>query len=201
MKIESEDALRALYGEKLARSVTKELTALDHHCRDFIAAAPYLVMSTVGAGGIDLTPRGDAPGFVVVEDDHTLLLPDRPGNNRLDALSNILSDPRVGLIFLIPTIRETLRIRGRAEILHDPDLNARFAVKGKPALTVLKISIDCAFIHCAKSALRSGLWDPHSWATERPIATMSQMMNDHSNRDDPLESDEDMVKRYKTILY
>jgi PPOX class probable FMN-dependent enzyme len=201
LKITDETTLRALYGEKLGRAVTKELTAFDTHCRAFIEASPFLLMSTNGPGGIDVTPRGDAPGFVAVDDDTTLLLPDRPGNNRLDTLTNLLSDDRIGLIFLIPAIRETLRVRGRAEILNDPDLNARFAVKDRPALSVLRIKLDCAYIHCAKSALRSGIWHPDSWPTKRPIPPMSQMMNDHADRDDRLESDAAMIARYRKILY
>ncbi|MGB0496703.1 MAG: pyridoxamine 5'-phosphate oxidase family protein [Rubricella sp.] len=199
--IRDETSLRALYGEKLGRSVTKEITALDQHCRDFIAASPYLMLSTIGPGGIDVTPRGDASGFVVVEDDRTLLLPDRPGNNRLDSLTNLLGDPRIGLIFLIPGIRETLRIRGRAEIVSDEALNARFAVNGRPAITVLRITVDIAYMHCAKSALRSGLWEPAGWLKERPIATMSEIMNAHGDRDDPIESDAAMTERYRTTLY
>ncbi|MEL7215834.1 MAG: MSMEG_1061 family FMN-dependent PPOX-type flavoprotein [Pseudomonadota bacterium] len=201
MKITDRDRLRALYGEVLPRSLTKELTAFDVHCRQFIAASPFLMISSSGPQGIDVTPRGDAPGFVAVEDDTTLLLPDRPGNARVDTMHNILDDPRVGLIFMIPTVRETLRVRGRAELLVDEALNARFAVKGRPALAVLRIKLDCAYIHCAKSALRSGIWQPETWPSERPVAIMSQMMNDHGALEAPIESDEAMVERYKKMLY
>ena len=201
MKITYRDQLRALFGEVLPRSLTKELTAFDAHCCQFIAASPFLMISSSGPQGIDVTPHGDAPGFVAVEDDTTLLLPDRPGNARVDTMNNILDDPRVGLIFMIPTVRETLRVRGRAELLVDEALNARFAVKGRPALAVLRIKLDCAYIHCAKSALRSGIWQPETWPSERPVAIMSQMMNDHGALEAPLESDEAMVERYRKKLY
>ncbi|QPH55876.1 MSMEG_1061 family FMN-dependent PPOX-type flavoprotein [Pontivivens ytuae] len=200
-RITDEASLRALYGPKLGRSVDKELTALDAHCRAFIAASPYLVMSTSGTEGLDLTPRGDEAGFVVVDDDTTLLLPDRPGNNRLDALTNLLTNPEIGLIFLIPTVRETLRIRGTAEIRDDQALRERTAHKGHLPATVLRISITRAYMHCAKSALRSGLWQPDTWPQDRPVGTMAEMMRDHAQRTEPLESDEDMVARYRQNLY
>lgn len=201
MRIRDEASLRALYGAKSVRAVAKEVTAFDEHCRTFIAASPFLLMSTIGPDGIDLTPRGDAPGFVEVADDTTLLLPDRPGNNRLDSLSNLLNDHRIGLIFMIPTVRETLRVRGTAEIINDPDLNQRFAVKGRPAITVLRITLERAYLHCAKAALRSGLWSPETWPDERPLPSMAEMINAHSQRKDPLESDEDMIERYRKTLY
>ncbi len=200
-RITDEAGLRALYGPKLGRSVDKELTALDAHCRAFIAASPYLVVSTSGPQGLDLTPRGDAPGFVVVENETTLLLPDRPGNNRLDALTNLLSDPEIGLMFLIPAVRETLRIRGTAEIRDDAELREATAHNGHLPATVLRVTVSRAYIHCAKSALRSGLWQPETWPAERPVATMSEMMRDHAARTEPLESDADMITRYREQLY
>ncbi|MEO1541692.1 MAG: MSMEG_1061 family FMN-dependent PPOX-type flavoprotein [Pseudomonadota bacterium] len=201
MRITDETALRDLYDVPLERSVAKELTTLDDHCRAFIAASPFVILTTSGPQGLDVTPRGDAPGFIEVEDGTHLLLPDRPGNNRLDALTNILGDPRVGLLFLIPGVRETLRIRGRAEIRVDPEVLERCEARGHPPISVLRIAIDCAFIHCAKSVLRSGLWSPETWSQDRPVATMSEMMRDHAARDGPLEPEDDMIARYKSVLY
>jgi len=200
-RITDETTLRALYGEKSARAVAKEITRLDHHCRAFIGASPFLVMSTSGAEGLDLTPRGDAAGFVVVEDDTHLLIPDRPGNNRLDSLSNLLGDPAIGLIFMIPGTRETLRVRGVAEIRDDADLCQQCAFNGKPALSVLRVSITRAYLHCAKSMLRSGLWQPQTWATQRPVPTMGEMLVDHAGADAPQETDEQMLARYTKSLY
>jgi PPOX class probable FMN-dependent enzyme len=202
MKITDEAGLRALYGEKLGRSVRKEQTTLDPHCRAFIAASPFMMMSTSGPQGIDVTPRGDHPGFVVVEDDTTLLIPDRPGNNRLDSLTNLLENPQIGLIFMIPTVRETLRIRGTAEIIADDALNMRMAIKGRPALAVIRVSISVAYIHCAKAMMRSRLWEPDEWPDARPVATMSEMMRDHAqDHDKPLEPEEEMLARYRKALY
>ncbi|MEL6678223.1 MAG: MSMEG_1061 family FMN-dependent PPOX-type flavoprotein, partial [Pseudomonadota bacterium] len=179
----------------------KELTALDDHCRAFIGASPFLVMSTRGPQGLDVTPRGDAAGFVVVEDDTHLLIPDRPGNNRLDALTNLLRDPEIGLLFMIPTVRETLRVRGRAEIRTDADLLERCVAKGRLPATVLRVEITCAFIHCAKSAMRSGIWAPETWPDARPVGTMSEMMRDHAAQHGELEPEADMLVRYGKMLY
>lgn len=202
MKITDEAALRTLYGEKLGRSVRKEQARLDDHCRAFIAASPFMIMSTVGSSGIDVTPRGDAPGFVQVENDTTLLIPDRPGNNRLDSLCNLVDDPRIGLNFMIPTVRETLRVKGTAEIIVDDTLNQRFAINDRPALCVIRVKMHVAFAHCAKSILRSHLWEPDHWPDTRPIPTMGEMMRDHAgDQDKPLESDAEMTARYKKALY
>lgn len=200
-RITDEDELRRHYGEKLARSVTKELDRFDRHCRAFIAASPFCLVTTSGPGGLDITPRGDPAGFVVMPDECTLLLPDRPGNNRLDTLTNLLSDPRIGLIFMIPTVRETLRVRGEAEIRTDDDLRERVAHKGILPATVIRVTLTCAYFHCAKSILRSGLWQPETWPEARPVATMSEFMATARNSDEPFESDEDMIARYRKQLY
>ena len=200
-RITQEAALRALYGEKSARSVAKELHGLDTHCRTFIAASPFLVMSTSGPDGLDVTPRGDAPGFVIAEDDTHLLIPDRPGNNRLDNLTNLLGDPAIGLIFMIPGVRETLRVRGIAEIHDDADLCDRCTAHGKPALSVLRVKVTRAYLHCAKSMLRSGLWQPQTWAEQRPVPTMGKMIADQTGNYDQPESEEQMLARYAKALY
>ncbi|MBB5514460.1 hypothetical protein FHS89_000458 [Rubricella aquisinus] len=202
MKITDEAALRALYGEKLGRAVRKEQTTLDSHCRAFIAASPFMMMSTFGPQGIDVTPRGDHPGFVEVEDEATLLIPDRPGNKRLDSLTNLLENPQIGLIFMIPTVRETFRVRGTAEIIVDDALNARMGIKGRPALAVIRVTVSVAYIHCAKALMRSRLWEPDAWPDARPLPTMSEIMRDHAqDHDKPVEPEEEMLARYRKALY
>jgi PPOX class probable FMN-dependent enzyme len=169
-------ALEALYGPILPSAQAKVTDHLTPPYRAFIAASPFLILATQGPGGIDVTPRGDPAGFVTVEDPHTLLLPDRRGNNRLDSLRNILADPRVGLLFLIPGIGETLRVAGRAEILADPALCARFAVQGKPPATVLRVTVERVYYHCQKSIARSGLWNPDARLPRDAVPSVGAML-------------------------
>ena len=151
-------ALRATYPAPVERSVRKTLPALDHHMRRFISLSPFLCMGTSSESGGDVTPRGDAPGFVQVVDDRTLLIPDWPGNNRLDSLTNIAANPRVGLLFFVPGMEETLRVNGDAEISMDPALLQRWNVGGKHPRSVLRVTVREAFLHCAKALIRSRLW-------------------------------------------
>ena len=154
--IASESGLRALHSAPTGRAVRKELDRLDRHCRRFIALSPFLVMATADADGrLDATPRGGDPGFVEVADDRTLLLPDRPGNNRLDSLTNLTERPDVGLLFMIPGVDETLRVNGAAELRTDPDLVQRFQVGRRPPAIVLQITVRQAYLHCAKALMRS----------------------------------------------
>jgi len=158
--VTDEAALYALYGAASETSLLKEAGHITYRYRALIEAAPFAVLATSGPGGLDCTPRGDAPGFVTVEDERTLLLPDRRGNNRLDSLRNLLVDPRVALIFLIPGVGETLRVNGRAVISADPELCARFVINGKAPATVLVITVETVYFQCAKAIIRSRLWDP-----------------------------------------
>ncbi|AWK87560.1 pyridoxamine 5'-phosphate oxidase family protein [Azospirillum thermophilum] len=153
-------ALEALYGKPGAPSVMKETTRLTAGYRAIVEAAPFLVLATAGPDGLDASPRGDGPGFVRVVDDRKLLIPDRRGNNRIDSLRNILHDPRVALLFLVPGMNETLRINGRATIEDDAALCAGFAVDGKAPRTVLQVAIDTVFFQCARALVRSRLWEP-----------------------------------------
>jgi hypothetical protein len=152
-------ALEALYGEPIAASVKKEVNYIHPHYRKFIEAAPFAVLATSGPLGLDATPRGDPAGFVEVHDEKTLLLPDRRGNNRIDSLRNIIHDPRVALIFLIPGIGETLRVNGTARIQTDPAMLARFSMAGKLPRSVLVISVEAVFFQCSRAVLRSQLWN------------------------------------------
>ena len=157
--VTSIERLEQIYGEPHAPSIAKETDRITAHYRAFIEAAPFFALASAGAGGLDCSPRGDAPGFVRVHDEKTLLVPDRRGNNRIDTPRNILTDPRVALLFLIPGCGETIRVTGRAAISADPALTQSFAVEGKAPRTVLIVSVDTVFYQCAKAIVRSKLWD------------------------------------------
>jgi len=158
--ISSVEALAGLYGEPNGPSIAKETDRITAHYRAFIEAAPFFALATAGADGLDCSPRGDAPGFVRVHDEKTLLIPDRRGNNRADSLRNIVEDPRVALLFLIPGCGETIRVNGRAAISTDPKLCATFAVNDKVPRAVLIVTVDRIYYQCAKAIVRSKLWDP-----------------------------------------
>jgi len=206
--ITSLDALRTIYKTAKGRAVTKEMSALDKHAKRFIELSPFLTIGSRGQGEDfgDVSPRGDGPGFVHVLDANTIAIPDRPGNNRLDTLENILEQPEVGLLFLVPGVDETLRISGRAEIRDDDDLRARFEVQGRMPATVIVVHVRRAYLHCAKALMRSKLWDPAIQVDRKELPSMAQMIVDQTQHDpdvvqEPLESQEDMVKRYATQLY
>lgn len=150
--------LASLFGEVGEASRKKEVSFVHPHYRALIEASPFAVLATAGPDGLDASPRGDAAGFVQVEDDTTLLLPERRGNNRVDSLRNIITDPRVALIFLIPGVGETLRVNGRASITTAPDMLARFVVQGQAPKCVLVVKVDTVFFQCARAIQRSGLW-------------------------------------------
>jgi PPOX class probable FMN-dependent enzyme len=199
--ITTEAELRALYAAPAERALRKELDHLDRHCRRFIAHAPFVVLATADADGHqDATPRGGAPGFVHVADDHTLLLPDRPGNNRLDSLANLTQRPEVGLLFMVPGVDETLRVNGTAELRDDPDLTRRFAAAGRSPRIVIQITVRQAYLHCAKALMRSRLWDPDAHIERTELPTMGQMLRDQigSGR---VETQAEMVERYRDQLY
>ncbi len=201
-RISTADELRRLYVPPKGRSLTKQLDFLDPHCRRFIELSPFIVIASTGVNGhADASPRGEAPGFVHVLDDRTIAIPDRPGNNRLDTMQNILENPEIGVIFLIPGVNETLRINGRAEIRDDASLRAGFEVDGKQPVTVLVVNVREAYLHCAKALIRSRLWGAAAQHNARPIPTMGEMIRDQTGGADPVESDPDMQARYKKVLY
>jgi uncharacterized protein len=178
-RITSEETLRTLVGTPSDLALKKQLASLDAHCRDFIAHAPFLLLATAGADGTcDVSPKGDAPGFVRVLDDGHLAIPDRPGNKRLDGMRNILGNPHVGLIFLIPGRRETLRVNGRACITRDPDLLDSLVAMGKRPLLAIGVEVEEVYLHCAKAFIRSGLWQPDRWPKIERLATAAQMFWD-----------------------
>jgi PPOX class probable FMN-dependent enzyme len=179
--VTTEADLRALVGEPHALALAKELGTLDVHCRDFIARSPFLLLATSGADGrCDVSPKGDGPGFVPVLDERHLLIPDRPGNKRLDGMRNLLHNPHVGLIFLIPGIEETLRVNGRGWIVRDEDLLARCEVRGKVPPLGIGVEVEEAFIHCAKAFKRSGLWQPGRWPDVAGLPSAATMLHDQT---------------------
>ena len=202
-KIETVEQLRALYTKPPSdRALRKVLDRLDPHCRRFIELSPFLLLASSAADHTaDVSPRGDGPGFVQVLDDTTIAIPDRPGNNRLDTLTNLLGNPEVALIFMVPGVAETLRINGTAEIRDDADLCERFAVDGKLPLSVVLVTVREAYLHCAKSIMRSRIWDPDTRIERSEMPSMGQMIKDQIGSTEPAESQEEMVERYRATLY
>ena len=200
--ITTADGLRELYGEPVERARVKVIDHVDAHCRDFIAASPFLILASGSSTGFDCSPKGDPPGFVQVADDKTLLIPDRRGNNRIDGLINLIEDPRVGLIFFVPGVNETLRINGRATISADPALTVRFTVRGKAPITVLVVHVEEAFIHCAKALVRSELWDTDSRIERSCLPSTGRMLADHTGGSvDPVTYDAELIERHQRELY
>lgn len=157
-RISNLEQLEAIYGEPLPRSLLKEIDYISDHYRAFIEAAPFVIIATSGPEGLDCSPRGDLPGFVRVADNKTVLIPDRRGNNRVDSLRNIIVDPRISLLFLIPGVGETMRINGRAELRTDPDLLESFTMQGKLPRSVIQVTVDSIYYQCPKALVRSNLW-------------------------------------------
>jgi PPOX class probable FMN-dependent enzyme len=177
--VTSEQELRELYGSPGARAVAKEQAVIDEPCREFIAHAPFLVMGTAGADGrCDVSPKGDAPGFVQVLDERHLVIPDRLGNNRLDGMRNIVENAHVGLLFFIPGREDTLRVNGRARIVRDESLLERLAVSGKRPVTALVVEVEQCFLHCARAFKRAGLWEPERWPDASTVPSMQRMIWD-----------------------
>ena len=172
--------LRAGYAQPHERSVRKTLPALDHHMREFIALSPFLVLGTSSADGADVSPRGDSPGFVHVVDDTTLLVPDWPGNNRLDSLANVVANRQVALLLFVPGVDETLRVNGTADVTTDADLLARWDVNGKHPKSVLRVRVREAFLHCGKAILRSKLWKDDFVVARERLAPYGQMLKDQT---------------------
>jgi PPOX class probable FMN-dependent enzyme len=200
--ITSEADLLALYGEVGEASIVKEVDHVHPIYRPFIEAAPFCVLATSGPGGLDASPRGDGPGFVVVEDAHTLLMPDRRGNNRIDSLRNVIADPRVALLFLIPGIGETIRVNGRAGLSIDPGLKARFAVDGKEPRSVLVIQVERVYFQCSRAVVRAELWDPASHVARSSLpsagAILAALSAARVGGDD---YDRALTERVKATLY
>lgn len=196
------ESLERLYGAPAGASIEKEIDYLHPHYQRLIAASPFFVLATGGPAGMDASPRGDAPGFVVVEDEKTLLVPDRRGNNRIDSLRNIVANPHVALLFLIPGVSETLRVNGRAEISVDPALLERFGVDGKFPRSVLVVHVDTVFFQCARAIFRAGLWDPGTHIDRASLPSLGAIVADITRgRFDGAEYDKGLYPRLKDSLY
>ena len=177
--VTSRDELREIFKMPSERAVLKERRAMDEHNRAFIAASPFLLLATANAAGqCDVSPKGDAPGFVLVLDDRHLVIPDRPGNNRLDGMSNIVENPHVGLIFLVPGREETLRVNGRASIIRDEEILGRATVVGKRPPVGIGVEVEECYLHCAKAFRRSKLWEPEQWPDRKALPSMARVLWD-----------------------
>jgi uncharacterized protein len=169
--IDSVARLRAVVGEPVAGVELKVYDALTEEARAYIARSPFLVLSSANRDGhLDASPKGDAPGFVLVEDDRTIVIPDRPGNKLAYGLTNIVENPHVGVLFMIPGTTETLRINGSAALRSDPELLERLAARGKPAVLAIRVTIEECFFHCSKAFIRSNLWKPDTWPQKQKIS-------------------------------
>ena len=201
MHITTLDALRALYAAPKERALKKQLAALDVHCQRFIGLSPFVVLATAGADGRqDASPRGGAPGFVQAPDAHTLLIADAPGNNRLDTLENIVATGRVGLLFLVPGVDETLRVNGRAVLSQAVEDLARCTTGRRAPGLVIRVAVEEAYLHCAKALMRSDLWSPAARVERGVLPTAGEMLADHTGIATAPESQEDMLRRYAPDL-
>lgn len=168
--------LEALYGQPAEAATVKEVAVITPHYRAYIEASPFVSLATSGPEGLDCSPRGDKPGFVRVHDDRTLMLPDRRGNNRIDSLRNIVRDPRVALLFLIPGIGNTLRVNGRARVSVDPALLESFAVEAKAPRSVTVVTVDSVYFQCARALVRSELWNPAHHSDPKDLPSAGQIL-------------------------
>ena len=194
--------LESLFGPVGEASIRKEVPYLHPHYQALIKASPFAVLATSSADGLDVSPRGDPAGFVEVQDERTLLLPERRGNNRVDSLRNIVADPRVALLFLIPGVGETLRVNGRAAISVEPALLQRFAMNGQLPKCVLVIAVETALFQCARAIARSNLWQPVPADAPRPVPTPGEILEALTQAAiDGAAYDRDLPERQRTTLY
>ncbi|GAA4270398.1 pyridoxamine 5'-phosphate oxidase family protein [Hyunsoonleella aestuarii] len=201
MKIISQEQLRKLYGYPKGRAKDKVLTKLEKHAINFIETSPFLVMSSSSeAGKQDASPRGGSTGFVKILDDNTLIIPDAKGNNRVDSISNIIETGRIGLLFLIPGINETLRINGSAYLSSDPTYLKLFSEEQNPPIACIHVTVEESFLHCAKAFMRSKLWDISAQINKDNFPTIGKMLNDQLGTNKEPETREDMEKRYSRDL-
>jgi uncharacterized protein len=201
MHITTLEALRQLYAAPLERAIKKQLSALDGHCRRFIELSPFVVIATADQNShMDASPRGGAAGFVKVSADGALLIPDAPGNNRLDSLENIVSTGRVGLLFMVPGVDETLRINGAAVLSQAPADIAQCTDERRVPKLVIRVAVEAAYLHCAKAFMRSRLWHPEARIERSALPTAGKMLSDHTGISVPPETHEEMLKRYAPDL-
>jgi len=195
-------ALRDLYGTISLLAQRKVMAHLDHHCRAFIALSPFLVLASCDeAGNADASPRGDARGFVAVLDDNTLLIPDRPGNNRVDSYGNVIAHPGIGLIFFVPGIDETLRVNGAARVIDDAVLLNTLAANGKAPKAGLAVQVKEAFFHCGKALKRSQLWSAGNHVERRTFPTLGQIIAEQTGQCSSEEAEARIESDYRLKLY
>ena len=206
--ITSPEQLLVLYPNPVApASITKEIDHVDANYAALIAASPFFVLATNGPDGLDCSPRGDQPGFVTVADAKTLLIPDRRGNNRLDSLKNILFDPRIGMLFLVPGYGETLRVNGVAALSSDPELCAGFAVAGKAPACVIVVGVESVYFQCSRAVVRAGLWNRETHVAKGAVPSAGTILRDITARDAAVETfdgeayDRALPERVKATLY
>lgn len=183
--VSSEDELRLLVGYPSELVQNKVITYLDHHCQNFISKSPFVILATADERGhCDVSPRGDSAGFVRVLDEIHLIIPERPGNRRIDSMRNILSNPRIGLIFIIPGLEETLRVNGSACVIRDEELLNKMESHGHIPVLGIGVTVHECFVHCAKAFKRSKLWQPDSWLVEKELPNASKILADHARLPD-----------------
>ena len=201
--IEDIGEIREIYGEPMERAVKKQLPKLEKHSRAFIALSPFLVMASCDAEGrCDASPKGDAPGFVHVLDDETLLIPDRLGNNRIDTISNVLEHPRIGLIFFVPGLRETLRVNGRAGVTTDPVLLEACVAQGKLPRSGILVNAEEVYFHCGKAIIRSDLWNPTKQIKISDFPSLGIIIADQIGQAvEPKEAERMTEESYRARLY
>ena len=207
-RIASLDDLARAYPNPIAPASTfKEIDHVDSNYAALIAASPFFVLATVGPEGLDCSPRGDLPGFVTVRDAKTLLIPDRKGNNRLDSLKNILFDPRIGMLFLVPGYGETLRVNGLASLSSDPELCGQFEMAGKLPACVIVVTVEAVYFQCSRAVVRSDLWNPERHVDRRSLPSPGQILRDITARNAAVETfdgeayDKALPERVKATLY
>ncbi|SER32550.1 hypothetical protein SAMN04487944_10330 [Gracilibacillus ureilyticus] len=202
--IDSEEELRKLIGYPGELVNNKAIQYIDRNCQEFISKSPFLLIATSSESGFcDVSPRGDHAGFVQVLNEKQLIIPERPGNKRADSLRNILSNPYVGLLFVIPRLGETLRVNGNAVIIKDEEILNRMIVKGKKPLLAIGVDVEECYIHCAKAFIRSGLWNPESWTDKAELPSAAKMIYEHAKQPDTsISSIEERLKEsYSKRLY
>ena len=201
MKIKTLEQLRTLYAAPKERAVKKQLALLDRHCKHYISLSPFVVLSSMGGDEVlDASPRGGTPGFVKIIGDNTLLIPDSPGNNRLDTLENIILTGRLGLLFLIPGVDETLRVNGSADLSVAPADIAQCTTEVRAPKLVIRVNVQQAYLHCAKAFMRSKLWESESRIERSQLPTMVDMINEQAAIEGVFETHEEIMRRYRNEL-
>jgi uncharacterized protein len=186
-EIATHQRLRELGKQPSSRAINKIISHIDDICTRFIAACPFVIIASRGVDGLmDLSPKGDPPGFIAVLDERTLAIPDRPGNHRLDTFENLLTHPEIGLLFLMPGNGDTLRVSGKGRLVRDSALQARLAIDGRPPNLVLIVAVEQAFMHCQKCVVRAQLWNPEHWPDRSNVPTLAEAIMAHAK---PAETD------------